>query len=84
MENTICQSCSMPLTEENKGLNANKSPNEEFCHYCYCNGEFTEPKLSLDLQIKKLSQMAVSNMNLSEKEAFKMANETLPKLNRWK
>ena len=84
MENMICQSCSMPLTEENKGLNANKTPNDEYCHYCYHNGEFTEPKLTLDLQIKKLTEKAVSNMILSEKEALEMANTTLPILRRWK
>ncbi len=84
MKNKLCQSCGIPLTDENKGLNADKSQNREYCHYCFHNGEFTEPKLSLDLQIKKLTEMAVSKLNLSEKEALNMANETLPKLKRWK
>lgn len=84
MKNELCQSCGIPLTIENKGLNADKSPNEEYCHYCFHNGEFTEPKLTLDLQIKKLTEMAVSKLNLSEEEALNMANKTLPKLNRWK
>ena len=84
MKNELCQSCGIPLTIENKGLNNDKSQNEEYCHYCYHNGEFSEPKLTLELQIKKLTEMAVSKMNLSEKEALNMANETLPKLKRWK
>ncbi|OQY02026.1 MAG: hypothetical protein B6I20_07320 [Bacteroidetes bacterium 4572_117] len=83
MEKQICQSCGITLTEENKGLNADKSQNEEYCHYCFNYGEFTEPKMTLDLQIKKLSEMAISNFNLSEDEALTMAKKTLPKLKRW-
>ncbi|RLD51494.1 MAG: transcriptional regulator [Bacteroidetes bacterium] len=84
MKKELCQSCGMPLSIENRGLNADKSPNEEYCHYCFHNGEFTEPKLTLELQIKKLTEMAVLKLNLSQKEALNMANETLPKLKRWK
>ncbi|MEN8121479.1 MAG: zinc ribbon domain-containing protein [Bacteroidota bacterium] len=84
MEKPLCQSCGIPLTIDNKGLNKDKSPNEEYCHYCFHNGEFSEPKLTLELQIKKLTEMAVFKMNLSEKEALNMAKKTLPKLKRWK
>jgi len=84
MKNKLCQSCGIPLTIENKGLNTDKSPNEDYCHYCFHNGEFTEPKLTLELQIKKLTEMAVSKLNLSEKEALDMAKTTLPLLKRWK
>ncbi len=84
MKNELCQSCGLPLTIDNKGLNANKSQNKEYCHFCFHNGEFTEPKLTLELQKKKLVEMAVSKLTLSEKEALKMANTTLPKLKRWK
>ena len=84
MKNEQCQSCGIPLTKENSGQNADKSQNEEYCHYCFHNGDFTEPKLTLDLQIKKLIEMAVSNMDISENEALEMANTTLPYLKRWK
>jgi len=73
----------MPLTNENIGLNIDRSPNGEYCHYCFHNGEFTEPKLTLDLQIKKLAEMVVSKLTLSENEALNMAKTTLPKLKRW-
>ena len=84
MKNELCQSCGIPLTAENNGLNNDKSQNTEYCHFCFHNGEFTEPKLTLELQKKKLTDMAVSKLNLSEKEALKMANTTLPDLKRWK
>lgn len=32
----FCQSCAMPMTEELYG-----SKNEDYCIYCYENGEFT-------------------------------------------
>lgn len=40
----ICQSCSMPLAKDDeKGTNADGSKSEEYCIYCFVNGEFTKP-----------------------------------------
>lgn len=41
MEQKICQSCGMPLTEEILGTNADGTKNEEYCVYCYKDGAFT-------------------------------------------
>ena len=35
MEQQFCQSCVMPLTNTNKGTNADGSLNEDCCTYCY-------------------------------------------------
>ena len=32
----------MPLTDENRGTNADGSRSEDYCAYCYKNGEFTQ------------------------------------------
>ena len=32
----------MPLTDENRGTNANGSSSEDYCVYCYKKGEFTQ------------------------------------------
>ena len=32
----------MPLTDENRGTNADGSRREDYCVYCYKNGEFTQ------------------------------------------
>ena len=32
----------MPLTDENRGTNADGSRREDYCDYCYKNGEFTQ------------------------------------------
>ena len=42
MEQQFCQSCGMPLTDENRGTNANGSSSEDYCVYCYKKGEFTQ------------------------------------------
>ena len=37
----FCQSCAMPMTEELFGTNADGSKNEDYCMYCFKDGEFT-------------------------------------------
>lgn len=41
-ENTICQSCGMPLKQdpEKGGSNADGSKNTLYCSYCYQNGKY--------------------------------------------
>ena len=41
-EQRFCQSCGMPLADVNDiGTNADGSRNEDYCKYCYENGQFT-------------------------------------------
>ena len=40
-EMKFCQSCGMPLTDEILGTNADGSKNEDYCIYCYKDGNFT-------------------------------------------
>ena len=42
MEQKICQSCAMPIDESTFGTEADGSKNQEYCHYCYANGQFTK------------------------------------------
>lgn len=41
MEQSFCQSCGMPLTEDVLGINADGTKNEDNCIYCYKDGAFT-------------------------------------------
>ncbi len=41
-EMRFCQSCGMPLTEEVLGTNADGSKNEDYCMYCYRDGQFLQ------------------------------------------
>jgi hypothetical protein len=78
----ICQSCGMPMAkQEHFGKNTDGSANQEYCTYCFQNGDFTWSG-ALDQMIEKLVSMH-DQMGISEEEARKMASENLPKLKRW-
>ena len=38
----ICQSCGMPMQEEQYGTNKDGSKNESYCCYCYKDGAFAQ------------------------------------------
>ncbi len=79
----ICQSCGMPLQkDEDLGTNADHSKNNEYCHYCYSKGKFTED-LTMDQMIEKIAGFH-KLMNMTKEEANELAKKILPKLKRWK
>ena len=41
MDMKICQSCGMPMQEDQYGSNTDGSRNDTYCCYCYKDGEFT-------------------------------------------
>ena len=51
----ICQSCGMPMKAETFGTNADGSPSEDYCRYCYTNGEFID-KVSMEEYIEMCSR----------------------------
>lgn len=80
----ICQSCSMPMGSENDlGTNADGSKNQEYCHFCYKDGRFTDEGISLEQKIDKMVGLA-KNMNIPEDKARAMAKNILPTLKRWR
>ena len=87
MENNmkICQSCGMPMNKDPKkgGTNADKSPSDKFCSFCFQNGRFVDEGSTLKEKIEKNIRIAVS-MNIPEDEARKMAESVIPKLERWR
>lgn len=84
MENkAVCQSCGMPLdSEELKGTEKNGLKSNEFCKYCYGEGEFKHPKMSLD-EMKNNVQNQMKKLEHHE-FAIQKAINILPGLNRWK
>lgn len=79
----FCQSCGMPIDRaELLGSEADSSKASDYCIYCYTNGQFTQPELTLQVMIKKcLPHLQEHGMN--ETAARKLLNEHLPKLRRW-
>lgn len=83
LEKIICQSCGMPMAETTDfGTNRDGSRNEEYCHYCYKNGAFTDEGITMEEKIEKNILMA-EKMGMPKEEAVDLANTTIPKLKRW-
>ena len=78
-----CQSCGMPLKSgEESGTEANGSKSHKYCHFCYQNGQFTEPNVTLE-EFKSLNdeRMKKAGVNFILRWLGKMQ---LPSLERWR
>lgn len=86
MENMkFCQSCAMPLGETNElyGTNADGSKNEDYCKYCFANGQFTT-SVSMEEMIEEcMPHMLQAYPDMTEEAARKSMLEYFPKLKRW-
>lgn len=79
-----CQSCGMPMQKnEDFGTNTDGSKNEDYCHFCYKDGKFTDEGITMEEKISKNIEMA-KKMGVPEERAREVANNTIPKLKRWK
>jgi len=84
MKNKIlCQSCSMPIEIDHvKGSEIDGSKSNEYCMYCYENGAFKEPNMTLG-QMISVVETQMEKMNLPMKLIDASINK-IPKLSRWK
>ena len=83
MENKICQSCCMPIiSNEQLGTNKDKSRNEDYCIYCYKDGEFID-KVTMEEYIEMCSQFG-SQAGMTNEEMKKHCKKLFPTLKRWK
>lgn len=81
--NRICQSCSMPLTSfELLGTEKDGSPKKLYCKYCYQNGQFTRPQITLE-EMKILVKNKMEEMKMDE-DTINMVVTCLPNLKRWR
>ncbi|MDE6139866.1 MAG: pyridoxamine 5'-phosphate oxidase family protein [Alistipes sp.] len=87
MEHAFCQSCGMPLTDDNKGTNADGSLNGDYCAYCYKEGKFTQ-----DLNMCQMIEFCVqftdqinkeAGWNLTPEQAREHMRKYFPQLKRW-
>lgn len=83
MEQKYCQSCGMPLSEEFYASEANNKKNYEYCMYCYENGEFRQPNLTMEEMIEVCVPF-MKEEGMAEGEARSLMKNVLPNLKRWK
>ncbi|MGN1421417.1 MAG: zinc ribbon domain-containing protein [Eubacterium sp.] len=83
MDEKICQSCGMPITsDEQLGTNKDGSINNDYCKYCYVNGEFIDD-VSMEKYIDMCSQYG-AQAGMTNDEMRKHCTELFPTLKRWK
>ena len=83
MKNKICQSCGMPIISEDQlGTNSDGSINEDYCKYCYKNGEFID-KVTMEEYIEMCSKYG-SQAGMTNEVMKEYCKKLFPTLKRWK
>jgi hypothetical protein len=78
----FCQSCSMPIDNPDLcGTEKDGTKSNEYCRYCYQNGEFTNPDLTLEEM--KEHMMRIMEKDKLSKDILERALNRLPFLKRW-
>jgi hypothetical protein len=75
----------MPLVKpEDFGTAADGMRSNDYCRYCYPNGAFTDPNISLQGMIDRCVGIMAQQGIMPEGQARALMSATLPKLKRWK
>ena len=77
----ICQCCGMPLEDSNTSREIDGFLNEEYCKWCYADGEYTYSNMD-DLIDFCADHMANEHFTSEQVRAY--MKDMLPKLNYWK
>lgn len=84
-EGLFCQSCGIPFdNEDDIGTNADGSRNSTYCRFCFSNGAFTEPDMTMEQMIEKVVGLMGHIDKMDEKKIREMADSFIPYLKRWK
>lgn len=76
----ICQCCGMPLDDSSISKETDGTYNEEYCKWCYADGEFVYTSLE---ELTDFLAGHMSNENLTPEQARAYLETYLPKLNHW-
>ena len=84
MEQKLCQSCAMPLTDVKLfGTEKDGNRNEDYCTYCYSNGAFSTPDQTMEQMIDTCIPFMVEQ-GMDKDDSRKSLESLLPNLKRWK
>ncbi|HYD35371.1 MAG TPA: zinc ribbon domain-containing protein [Vitreimonas sp.] len=79
-----CQSCGMPLGEGFWGSEASGALSSSYCRFCYQEGQFTQPDLTLEGAIQRTVTHMTTELHFEPEKAEQIARGFLPTLERWK
>ena len=78
----FCQSCTLPMENmEDRGNEKDGSKSDVYCKYCYQNGAFTEPDMTLD-QMMDIAETEMKKQDLPE-IIIQHSMNMFPRLKRW-
>ncbi len=81
----FCQSCSMPLNAPvDFGTEASGYRGNDYCQFCYRDGEFTESDISMPQMIDRCVMFMSTHGVMTQSEARGLLTEVMPRLKRWR
>ena len=81
----ICQSCGMPMRKtEDFGTDENSSKVDDYCNFCFQNGKFTAPDMTLQQMQDLSASCMVKYVGTPEEQAKEIMANLIPTLKRWK
>jgi hypothetical protein len=79
-----CQSCGAPLRRPgDHGTDLGGRVDADYCHFCFREGRFTHPDISLDEMIELSASNAIEE-DVPRERAFASARRLVPTLKRWR
>ncbi len=79
-----CQSCGMPLEDgKNSGTEKDGSKSKKYCSYCYKDGAFVSPDMTIE-EMKQVLDDTIGKEGIKGKILAWLGKMQLPKLERWK
>ena len=79
----ICQSCGMPITDDELlGTNKDGSKNNDYCKYCYVDGEFID-NVTMEEYIEMMIPFS-EQAGMTPEQMRKFCKDVYPTLKRWK
>ena len=83
-DQTFCQSCAMPLSDDLRGTEVDGSPSPHYCKYCYEKGKFTGDMTMEEMIAFCAGPMAQANPGMTVEQARAQMGTFFPQLLRWK
>lgn len=79
-----CQSCGVIIKNaQDFGRTATGVIEVNYCKFCYQNGQFTEPDITLEEMIEKVARNMSEQRRVPIEQAREAVKTSLPKLKRW-